>query len=70
MELVPVEVIEASNVYRGRLYGLLNTMEVIPGTAFNSGDRTVVIDGRPFMAMKIGLTGSAYNLWVDIGEWE
>ena len=71
MELVPVEVIEASNVYRGRLYGLLNTMEVIPGATFNSGDRTVVIDGRPFMAMKIGLTGgSAYNLWVDIGEWE
>ena len=70
MELVPAEVIETGNVYRGRLYGLLNTMEVIPGATFNSGDRTVVIDGRPFMAMKVSISGTAYNLWVDIGEWE
>lgn len=68
MELVPLEVIETGNVYRGRLYGLHNPMEAIPPGTFNSGDRTVVIDGRPFMAMKVDGTG--WNLWVDLGDWE
>ena len=71
MELVPVEVIESGGVYRGRLHGLLNPMEVIGGL-FNSGDKTIVISGRTYMAMKIVVSGSATasNLWVDLGEWE
>ena len=70
MELVPMEVIESGNVYRGRLYGLLNTMEAI-AALFSSGDRTVVISGRTYMAMKtVNNSGAASNLWVDLGDWE
>jgi len=70
MELVPIEVIESGSVYRGRLYGLHNTMEAVPGL-FNSGDRTVVIADRTYMAMKIvNTSGDSSNLWVDLGDWE
>ena len=70
LHLYPVDVGEVVGpVYRGRMPGLYVPLEMTTG-AFASNDRSVVINGKTYMALKVNcVTNSAGNCFFDLGDW-
>lgn len=56
-------------IYRGRMPGLYVPLEMTNGT-FASNDRSVVINGKTYMAIKVNcFTNSPGNCFFDLGDW-
>ena len=70
LHLYPVDVGEvAGPVYRGRMAGLYVPLEITNG-AFASNDRSVVINGKTYMAIKVNCVNNlAGNCFFDLGDW-
>ena len=71
LHLVPVAVFESgTNAYRGRMPGLFVPLENTQG-AFPALDRTVTIDGKRYLALRVVYDTSATgNCWLLFdGEW-
>ena len=71
LHLVPVHVFEiGSNAYRGRMPGLYAPIENTQGV-FQALDRTVTIDGKRYLAMRVTYDASnAGNCWFLFdGDW-
>lgn len=69
LHLYPVEIAESTFALRGRVPGLYSPLESVSG-AFNTNDRTVVINGKTYCAVKLMLTaGPTYgNCWFSISD--
>ena len=70
MRLLPIELIEASSgYYRGNMRGLVTPLESSNGF-FANNDRTVVINGKTYLAIKIYCYTGYGNCFLDItGPW-
>lgn len=71
IHLFPVEVCEVSGpVYRGRMPGLYAPFEAI-GLAFTSNDRSIVINNKTYMAIRLGYVSIGSGVcFLDItGDW-
>ena len=67
LHLYPVDVGEvAGPVYRGRMAGLYVPLEITNG-AFASNDRSVVINGKTYMAIRVSCVSNALgNCFFDL----
>lgn len=70
LHLFPVELGESNLTYRGRMPGLYTPLEATAGF-FSSNDRTVVINDRTYLAIKLmAYSGYVANCFMDItGSW-
>ena len=70
LHLYPVDVGEVTGpVYRGRMPGLYTPLEITNG-AIASNDRSVVINGKTYMAIKVNCVNNlAGNCFFDLGDW-
>lgn len=71
LHLVPVHVFEGTvNAYRGRMPGLFVPIENTQG-AFPALDRTITIDGKRYLALRVVYdTNATGNCWLLLdGEW-
>lgn len=70
LHLYPVDVGEvAGPVYRGRMAGLYVPLEMTNG-AFASNDRSVVINGKTYMAIRVSCNSLVLgNCFFDLGDW-
>lgn len=70
MRLLPIELIESTSGYhRGTMRGLFSPLESSNGM-FSSNDRTIVISGKTYLAIKLYCNASLGNCFLDItGPW-
>lgn len=69
IHLFPTKIVETGYYLRGTMPGLWCPLESSNGY-FSSNDRTIVIGGRTYMAIKIQPSSGAGNCWFDItGPW-
>lgn len=65
VHLVPLDVYETNNVYRGQLAGLYVPLESTAGN-FPNMDKTLIYNGRTYAAVIIACVTAAGNCWFDI----
>lgn len=69
LHLYPLEIIEGNAVIRGRMPGLFTPLEST-GVNILSNDRTVIIDNKTYIAIRVCSNNSGGNCWLDItGDW-
>lgn len=70
LHLYPVDVGEVTGpVYRGRMPGLYTPLEITNG-AIASNDRSVVINSKTYMAIRVSCNSlSLGNCFLDLGDW-
>lgn len=65
VHLVPLDLYETNNVYRGQLPGLYVPLEATTGNFLNM-DKTLIYNGRTYAAVITACVTAAGNCWFDI----